>query len=368
MPHLIMKPVHWNSQGYRQAGGHRATSGFPEEWGFGHEEWNNAAHMVFQRDGVAYRAFHTEPAIGPGPGDDNDHVLFLYASHGGVQQLVGMAAKAADLTEFPSERKAVRELIAFDRHLEDVLALLRAGRLPTDDAKAMVKKWRSEEQYLPRWVCPEDYFLWFEQPVQLNAQYIRGKEKLLTMFSRYTALDADEAIRVMNSVPDTLRAPAWYRIHDEIWNSLDDRAGDIAAVENDRHLDATTREQLIQARCGQGRFRQAVLARWQQRCAVSGCGVGEALRASHIQSWCDSDNRERLDPDNGLALVASIDALFDKALITFQDDGTMLVAPRISDEDRKILGLPAPLKLSLNDKQRAYMAVHRACFVRRTKS
>jgi putative restriction endonuclease len=38
------------------------------------------------------------------------------------------------------------------------------------------------------------------------------------------------------------------------------------------------------------------------------------LRASHIKPWSDCSNRERLDPLNGLLLVAHIDALFDNGL------------------------------------------------------
>lgn len=64
MPDLLMKPVHWNAQGYLQAGGHRATGGFPEDWGFVYEEWNNAAHMAFRRD-------HTCHPIGAGAGSDD---------------------------------------------------------------------------------------------------------------------------------------------------------------------------------------------------------------------------------------------------------------------------------------------------------
>lgn len=366
MPHIVMKPVHWNPRGYRQPAGHRATSGYPKLWGFGHEEWNNAPDMTFLKDGVRYRAFHTEPAASPSPGVINDHVVFMYASHDRVQELVGVAAKAIDLTEYPMWRAEIRAQIPFDRHLGEVLALLRAGLLPVHDAKALERNWHAEQQYLPRWVCPEEHFLWLERPVPLNPQIIRGTSKFLTMYSSYTALDIGQAMRTMNAIPIALRLPAWQRVHDEIWNVQDDSAADLETIEKDRSLDKTTREQLIQARCGQGHFRQAVLQRWQQRCAVTGCTVTEALSASHIQSWRDSDNRQRLDCDNGLALVASIDAMFDRALITFDNDGTMLVSPSISAEDRTILGLPAPLRLPLNVRQRAYMTAHRAQFTRRS--
>jgi predicted restriction endonuclease len=48
------------------------------------------------------------------------------------------------------------------------------------------------------------------------------------------------------------------------------------------------------------------------------------LRASHIKPWRMSDNSERLDPENGLLLVANLDAAFDAGLLSFTDTGRML--------------------------------------------
>ena len=50
---------------------------------------------------------------------------------------------------------------------------------------------------------------------------------------------------------------------------------------------------------------------WGGRCAVTGLDLPLLLRASHIKPWRDSDNRERLDPYNGLLLSPSYDAAFD---------------------------------------------------------
>jgi len=82
-------------------------------------------------------------------------------------------------------------------------------------------------------------------------------------------------------------------------------------------------EQLVLARLGQGKFRNQVLAQWGGGCAVTGCKVVEAIRASHIRPWCDSDDKTRLDPCNGFPLTATLDALFDRGFITFTNTGEM---------------------------------------------
>ena len=88
----------------------------------------------------------------------------------------------------------------------------------------------------------------------------------------------------------------------------------------------TTREALIDARLGQGKFRAEVGDRWDNVCAVTGCGIIELLRASHIKPWRASTNPERLDPENGLLLAAHADALFDRGLITFAAMGPFVLA------------------------------------------
>ncbi|MGO7165362.1 HNH endonuclease, partial [Rhizobium johnstonii] len=64
-----------------------------------------------------------------------------------------------------------------------------------------------------------------------------------------------------------------------------------------------------------------MLAQWHGRCAVTSCNLPAVLRASHIVPWREASNAERLDPENGLPLVATLDALFDVGLISFDDQG-----------------------------------------------
>ncbi|MCA9315245.1 MAG: HNH endonuclease [Planctomycetes bacterium] len=117
-----------------------------------------------------------------------------------------------------------------------------------------------------------------------------------------------------------------------------DLAEDLVALAN-VDGDATSREALVLARVGQGAFRTAVLASWGGRCAVTGVTTEAAIRASHIKPWRDSTDAERLDPENGLPLVATLDALFDARLISFAADGSSIVSDQLGHDDRRRLGV-----------------------------
>lgn len=144
--------------------------------------------------------------------------------------------------------------------------------------------------------------------------------------------------------------------------SSDDIIDDLDTIRNQPNINETTREQLIRARLGQGPFRDAVLQRWQGGCAVTGCTQPEVLRASHVMPWRDADNAQRLNPANGILLAANIDALFDRFLISFENDGRMLVANRVAHSCRELFGLPAPLRSSLTVEERSFLAYHRNRF------
>ena len=118
-------------------------------------------------------------------------------------------------------------------------------------------------------------------------------------------------------------------------------------------------EQLVLARLGQGKFRKQVLAQWGGGCAVTGCKVVEAIRASHIRPWCESDDKTRLDPCNGIPLTATLDALFDRGFITFSNTGEMIVSTELGEADRTILGVPATLRRAPHDNQLKFLEFHR---------
>ena len=123
--------------------------------------------------------------------------------------------------------------------------------------------------------------------------------------------------------------------------------------------DETTRQRLIDARLKHGRYRRDLERVWESRCAVTGCDVREVLRASHIKPWRDSTDVERLDPKNGLLLMAQLDALFDRGLISFDSTGDMLVADGLRHRTLPGVDMSARLRLPIDAATESYLAWHR---------
>lgn len=126
------------------------------------------------------------------------------------------------------------------------------------------------------------------------------------------------------------------------------------------YTDKTTQDTYVAARLGQGQFRAEVLERWGSQCCLTGSTTTEAIIASHIKPWKDSTDRERLDPQNGLPLIATVDKLFDRGLVTFSSDGNLLVSKELDGKERALLGLDGRKLLRQPSRHTAkYLAYHR---------
>ena len=360
MPLFIAKPIMWNTQGYHRPSGVRVTSGYPREHGFGHEEWNNATALTFRENGVAMRAFHTERVGNAACEEPGGVFVFMYASHDGVQELVGVAGGATSLIDDEPRRLALVERLRLDQLRRQAWAVPRVRRQHGQSETDFGKIWDQDLAWIPNWICPADTFLWLDEPAPLDPMAIRGTSKLLTMFGRHTDLKEDQAARMMEAVPAGARSATWRRIRAMIDAEGDAAlAQDLNGLRGRRDLKPTERKQLVDARLGQGRFRRNVERLWDARCSVSGCAIRETLRASHIKPWKPSSDTERLDGENGLLLTADLDALFDKGLISFTDAGEMLVADRIRGSDRKLFRLPRSLRKRPTHRQSSFLADHR---------
>ena len=109
-------------------------------------------------------------------------------------------------------------------------------------------------------------------------------------------------------------------------------------LRSDEKIDETTREQLVMARRGQGRFKQNVRS-VERCCRITRVDRLEHLRASHIKPWRNSSNEERLDGENGLLLTPTIDHLFDRGFISFENNGQLLISPAAHRESLQKMGL-----------------------------
>jgi hypothetical protein len=126
-------------------------------------------------------------------------------------------------------------------------------------------------------------------------------------------------------------------------------------------LAATEKEALVRARRGQGRYRQELL-RVEHECRISHVRNPEYLIASHIKPWRHSDNGERLDGENGLLLNPNVDLLFDRGIISFEDNGDLILSPVADCLDLPKMGidLGRPLNVGgFTSGQKTYLAFHR---------
>ena len=129
----------------------------------------------------------------------------------------------------------------------------------------------------------------------------------------------------------------------------------------------TERMQQTLARIGQGEYREQMKKLWNESCAVTGCNIQEALIASHAKPWKICSDEERVDPHNGLLLSANLDALFDKGLITFDEEWKILfTSPEIEEKCKKLgidslMRLNPPKSLSERDKNKIefFLQIHR---------
>jgi predicted restriction endonuclease len=131
-----------------------------------------------------------------------------------------------------------------------------------------------------------------------------------------------------------------------------------------RKPDQTERQGLVTSRVGQGFYRQQIIEKWGGKCPISGVNILSILIASHIVSWSESNDDERLDVENGILLSPLYNSLFDKHLISFDNDGRLLVSSKVNSENIERLGLLKDIKITLSKGMKKYLLKHREKFRR----
>jgi putative restriction endonuclease len=133
------------------------------------------------------------------------------------------------------------------------------------------------------------------------------------------------------------------------------------AIVTDAAIRETERRALVQARRGQGIFRDNVRT-IERACRITKVERAEHLIASHVQPWRDSSNEQRLDGENGLLLTPSVDHLFDKGFISFEDSGQLIVSPVADRRSLGRMGIDSEGRVNVgafSEGQRRYLDFHR---------
>jgi len=177
----------------------------------------------------------------------------------------------------------------------------------------------------------------------------------------FLALDHPGVIRELPLEPATIDGPARvrYALHNltalyallprvyQLAVSLPDAPLTAFHQQSAKLPKATEAERLAIQRIGQDIFRTSLMGYWQGRCPLTGITDPALLRASHIVPWSECANdAQRLDVHNGLLLSALWDAAFDRALVTFDDEGKPRFSAALSDAARAALQWTEPIALT----------------------
>ncbi|MEG1567800.1 MAG: HNH endonuclease [Anaerovoracaceae bacterium] len=126
-------------------------------------------------------------------------------------------------------------------------------------------------------------------------------------------------------------------------------------------LKVNPNEQINYARCGQGKYRDALLEECPF-CPITMVNDERLLIASHIKPWAVSNDQEKIDPKNGYMLTPLYDKLFDRGFITFTVDKHMKLSNWLSPKNCQRLKLKDGAycsHLPMDPKRMEYLEYHR---------
>ena len=172
----------------------------------------------------------------------------------------------------------------------------------------------------------------------------------------------DEYFITKNEIGNKMYSNAlkWFRSYVES-NVFDVVAAKIEEkkISENVNISTTERESIVKARIGQGKFREQLLEKYGS-CIISGIDISKALVASHIKPWAVSTNDERVSVNNGLLLSATYDRLFDSGLITFANEGKLIISRFVSEENRNKLQIKSGqvYKLQSNMQMEIFLEYH----------
>lgn len=95
-------------------------------------------------------------------------------------------------------------------------------------------------------------------------------------------------------------------------------------------------------------------------CVITHVSEDRILVACHIKLYnrCENED-EQYDPANKLIMTPTYHLLFDLGFISFNDDGTMLVSPFLSNMNRKRLNISDGNQYRIPKRCAKYLSYHR---------
>ncbi len=126
------------------------------------------------------------------------------------------------------------------------------------------------------------------------------------------------------------------------------------------NIDEESKKAIVNIRVNQGKFRDLLLKRYNNKCCLCAIKNQKFLIASHIKPWAKSEPKEKADINNGFLMCPNHDRLFDKGYITFDDDGTIIISNKLEKNDRVFLNVDSKMRIEqLTEGNKEYLEFHR---------
>ncbi len=127
---------------------------------------------------------------------------------------------------------------------------------------------------------------------------------------------------------------------------------DIGIIENKlESITSTEKDAVVKVRIGQSLFKTGLLQKYK-KCIMCNIDLPNLLIASHIKPWFESNNREKVDLENGLLLCAGHDKLFDSGFISFDQNGKIMISNKVPEKMYKDLNIDRKSLLSGLDQKK----------------
>ena len=109
----------------------------------------------------------------------------------------------------------------------------------------------------------------------------------------------------------------------------------------------------------QNYFKKKLFKLWPTECAITKVKNKKLLIGAHIRPWSKSNDDEKLDEYNGLLLAPNPDKIFELGLISFEDNGKIIISSKLSNEDLTKLNINKDTVLNLKENHKKYIKYHR---------
>jgi len=204
MKAIILKPIMWNTNNYIIPSGVPSSSGYPHDYGFGHEEWNNNP----AREWRGYKLFHTEVPAG----------LLEYSASGelGIVTMASFEGKHYAISiavnvyfNDPEERALICEELDIYQAWKEIWQLEQVKKKFDHDQAKFLEFWNEDHEWIA-WKCPKGLYHHFDEPILLSPEKISGKSRLSTRYSTYQPIFPEQAIDIIrNDIPEDHPITKW---------------------------------------------------------------------------------------------------------------------------------------------------------------